>query len=41
MEDEIAVISEGNCMGCGLCAVTCPDESITLKEIRNEEFIPG
>jgi Fe-S-cluster-containing hydrogenase component 2 len=40
MEDGIANVVEENCMGCGLCAVTCPDEAITLSEIRSEEFVP-
>ena len=28
------------CMGCGLCQVTCPEEAISMKETRPEEFIP-
>jgi len=28
------------CMGCGLCQVTCPEDAISLKAVRPEEFIP-
>lgn len=35
-----ARINEGKCMGCGLCAVICPAEAISLMEIREEAFVP-
>jgi Fe-S-cluster-containing hydrogenase component 2 len=28
------------CIGCGICATTCPSESIKLLEVRAEGFIP-
>jgi len=39
--DDATTISEDKCVGCGLCAVVCPYESITLKETREEAFIPA
>ena len=36
----MAVIAE-KCMGCGLCQVTCPEDAITLKAVRPEDFIPA
>jgi heterodisulfide reductase subunit A-like polyferredoxin len=38
--DDTALIDEDRCMGCGLCAVTCPAGAISLKEIREEGFVP-
>ena len=38
--DAMAVIAE-KCMGCGLCQVTCPEDAITLKAVRPEDFIPA
>jgi ferredoxin len=35
----MAVIAE-KCMGCGLCHGTCPEDAITLKEVREIAFIP-
>lgn len=35
----MAVIAE-KCMGCGLCHGTCPEDAITLKEVREIDFIP-
>jgi Pyruvate/2-oxoacid:ferredoxin oxidoreductase delta subunit len=29
------------CMGCGVCQITCPEEAITLKEVRPQDFIPS
>jgi len=45
METEVGrsvmrVISD-SCMGCGLCQSTCPEEAISLKEVRTEDFIPA
>ncbi len=34
------VIGE-KCMGCGLCQVTCPEDAISLKEVRPVDFIPA
>jgi Pyruvate/2-oxoacid:ferredoxin oxidoreductase delta subunit/predicted transcriptional regulator len=33
---DIAIINEEICMGCGLCAVTCPNEAISMKRIERE-----
>ncbi len=38
--NEYAIINENKCMGCGLCAVTCPNDAISLKRVEREE-IPG
>jgi len=35
----MAVVAE-KCMGCGLCYGTCPEEAISLKEVREIDFIP-
>jgi Pyruvate/2-oxoacid:ferredoxin oxidoreductase delta subunit/predicted transcriptional regulator len=40
-DDDQIIITASNCMGCGLCAVTCPEEAITLKEVRSPDFVPG
>ena len=29
------------CMGCGVCQVTCPEDAISLKEVRPADFIPA
>jgi Pyruvate/2-oxoacid:ferredoxin oxidoreductase delta subunit len=29
------------CMGCGLCHITCPEDAISMKEVREVEFIPA
>jgi len=38
--EETAKINEEKCMGCGLCAVTCPNEAITMKRLERE-IIPS
>jgi NAD-dependent dihydropyrimidine dehydrogenase PreA subunit/biotin operon repressor len=38
--NDTAAIDAAKCMGCGLCQVTCPEEAITLKEVRPAEFVP-
>jgi len=42
MEDErnIVVITEDECMGCGLCEVVCKEGAISLEIVREEDFIP-
>ncbi len=40
-ENGTALVNEENCMGCGLCAVTCPSEAMNLKEARSEDFVPN
>ena len=40
--DSNTSIVEGTiCIGCGLCARECPSEAITLKQVREKEFIPA
>lgn len=34
-------VEAAKCMGCGLCLVTCPEEAISLVEVRERQFIPG
>ena len=36
----MGVIAE-KCMGCGLCHGTCPEDAITLREVRKGDFIPA
>jgi Pyruvate/2-oxoacid:ferredoxin oxidoreductase delta subunit len=39
-ETVMKVITD-KCLGCGLCHVTCPEEAITLVEVRPADFIPA
>lgn len=38
--EDTALVDPAKCMGCGLCLVTCPDEAISLKEVRPQDFVP-
>jgi len=38
---EVMQVIGDNCMGCGLCQITCPEEAISLKQVRAEDFIPA
>jgi len=37
--DSEASIIEDKCYGCGLCVVNCPEEAMSLKEVRPKEFV--
>lgn len=39
-EKSIAVVIEEKCLGCGQCAIGCPEKAITMIEIREPGFIP-
>lgn len=39
-DGNVAVVNEKKCMGCGQCALACPEEAITMVEAREETFIP-
>ncbi len=39
-ENPVSSVIAEKCMGCGVCATSCPEEAITLAEIRPVEFIP-
>jgi Pyruvate/2-oxoacid:ferredoxin oxidoreductase delta subunit/predicted transcriptional regulator len=40
-EGDTAVVNAEKCMGCGVCLVTCPVESLSLEEVRPAEFVPA
>ena len=40
-ENDTAIVDLEKCMGCGLCLVTCPEGALSLKEIRQKDFIPS
>jgi len=40
-DSGVSEIDVDKCMGCGLCVITCDDEAISMKEIRNEDFVPA
>lgn len=40
-ENDTAQVLAEKCMGCGLCKVTCPEDAISLKEVRPEDFVPA
>jgi NAD-dependent dihydropyrimidine dehydrogenase PreA subunit len=39
-DEDTAVIDPEKCMGCGLCLVTCPEDALSLKEVRPADFVP-
>jgi NAD-dependent dihydropyrimidine dehydrogenase PreA subunit len=40
-ENDTARVDADKCMGCGLCLVTCPEEALSLKEVRPQDFVPA
>lgn len=38
--ETVMQVIKDKCMGCGVCHVTCPEDAITLVEVRDIEFIP-
>jgi NAD-dependent dihydropyrimidine dehydrogenase PreA subunit len=38
---ERAYIDTDECIGCGLCVITCPAEARTMELVRPPEYIPG
>jgi len=40
LDGDPSAIDEEECMGCGLCVATCPVEAISLKEVREEAYVP-
>jgi ferredoxin len=39
MGDTATILAE-KCLGCGLCQVACPNEAISLKEVRGKDYVP-
>lgn len=39
--EKVMSVIEDKCMGCGICSVTCPEEAISLVEVRAIDFIPA
>jgi MinD superfamily P-loop ATPase len=39
-EDGV-VVNDEKCLGCGQCAVSCPEAAIQMTEVRDPAFIPG
>jgi len=40
-EQNIAMIDAEACIGCGVCTHVCPTDTISLKAVRQEDFIPS
>ncbi len=40
-DDDYAVVDGELCLGCGQCAISCPEEAISMTEVREPGFIPG
>ncbi|MBY9009205.1 MAG: 4Fe-4S binding protein [Candidatus Lokiarchaeota archaeon] len=38
--NDKAEINQDKCVGCGLCAVTCPEKALTMVRFEREK-IPG
>jgi Pyruvate/2-oxoacid:ferredoxin oxidoreductase delta subunit len=38
--DPVMTVIAEKCMGCGLCHGTCPEDAVSLKEVREIDFIP-
>ena len=38
--ETVMQVIQDKCMGCGVCSVTCPEDAITLVEVRDINFIP-
>jgi MinD superfamily P-loop ATPase len=39
-EDEMAVVVADKCLGCGQCALGCPEAAIRMSAVREPSFIP-
>jgi Pyruvate/2-oxoacid:ferredoxin oxidoreductase delta subunit len=39
-EKSVAAVIQDKCLGCGQCAIGCPEHAITMTEIREPGFIP-
>jgi NAD-dependent dihydropyrimidine dehydrogenase PreA subunit len=35
-ENELLIIDDNKCIGCGICASNCPQESIVLLKVRDD-----
>lgn len=40
-DDDVAVVANEKCMGCGQCAIACPETAITMVAAREPAFIPA
>ena len=39
-DSDVAMVNTEKCMGCGQCAIACPENAIVMKEIKDPSFIP-